>query len=176
MTTCTLRLPLHIDAAINLYEYGFQFYLLFALADSRTIRPALGRITTVAWVVNASFIVRALNPSNPTTSLRFGWCTLALVVDGNPRRCRSTCIAVGLAVTTTDRLEFLGTNRRLGFAGTLRIRDLALAYTKITVLPCWASEPPDGPTNRVFGRWVGCRIGIWLVITSGKHKGEATTD
>src|SRR5690348_3308284 len=61
---------------------------------------------------------------------------------------RRAGIAVGLAVATTNRLEFPCTNCRLGLAGSLRIRHLALTRSKIAVLlGARAGGPSDSTTS-----------------------------
>lgn len=142
---------------------------LLALADSRTIRATLGGVAGITWIVNANLVVRALDSRDATTSLRIWWCTLTFVVDRNSRCCCSTGVTIGLAVTTADRLEFLGATGRLGFAGALCIGNLALPDTEIAVLSCRAGQSLDGSAYSI--RW-----GFWLIFTSGKCKSKTTAD
>lgn len=147
-------------------------YFLFACTGSRAVRTTFRGIATVTGIVYAYFIVRALDPGNPTACSWFRWFAYTCMVDRNTCRRRSARIAIGLAITTADRHKFLGAYGRLGFAGTLCIRNFALASTKIAVLSCWASQPPNGSAYRILGRWDW----IWLVITPSQYKGKTTSD
>jgi hypothetical protein len=173
MATTSVWLPLPFDHSTNPQSVPVSHTaILLALTSSWAIRPAFGGIAAVTWIVNTNLLVRALDSREATTSLRFRRCAFAFVVNRNTFRRRIARVTIGFAVTTANRLEFLGANGRSGFAGTLRIGNLALTDAEVAVLPGRAGQPLNGPAYTVLGRWDW----RWLVITSGKHKGKTTTD
>lgn len=126
---------------------GAHLGLLLTYAYTRTIGAAATRITIITRIVNAGLIIGALGSSDSTTGLGFRLRAFAWMIDGHARRGSAARIAIGFAIAAADRVKLSCTNRWLDLAVALRVGNLALTDTEITVLVMRAGQPTYGAAN-----------------------------